>query len=678
VIKATPILNWPTPAGISTTTPLTSIQLDATATFQGAPLDGTYFYTIPPGTTDAHNQTLTAGTHTLKVVFTPTDTTDFNSISATVQIVVGAVGSIGISGSPVFSSGDCCFFSQPTPYTITVTGSIAAPTGTVNVVFNGQTVGTGTLTPGSGATSIANLSVSSIYFVPGNNAVTLQYLGDTNYFPFSGSANIPLRNPAISANPASVGGGHSTIEIPYAYVVDGTANFNFNPAGGGASDFTNISSPELPSCQSGVQEIAGTICTLSVEFKPGLPGIRKGAIEVDFTPTVGGAEPKLYLFLSGLGSAAQISLGDATQQILNSSLMQPESVVFNPTDLTTSTLYVANSGVGQLDTLPSSGGALTQWNTANTNSLVYPSDLVFDAFGNLIVTDAGAAKVFSFNPAFAGQTVNTGAITLGYPTQAKVDFGGNLYIADGGNTPQIVVIPGEIYDPAYTPSVLNLGSSSVSFPQSLGVDNSGANLYVGDGDTNQILKIGLAGTGVSQVAIAPCDATVTSCAFNAPAGFAFDPNGDMYVTDGAQRVLMVPANHSASSPTTQLPLSGIINASAVTLDGSGNIYITDLNGTVNKLLVNAGAMKISTLHATQTTTVTNTGNLSLTISSLTFASGAGSAFTETDTCTSGAIAPGGSCTITVKYQHAAGTAPDTLTINSNAFSASGVSIQVTH
>jgi sugar lactone lactonase YvrE len=321
---------------------------------------------------------------------------------------------------------------------------------------------------------------------------------------------------------------------------------------------------------------------------------------------------------------------------------------------------------------------LTQWNPANTNSLVYPSDLVFDAFGNLIVADASAAKVFSFNPALAGQTVNTGAITLGYPTQAKVDFGGNLYITDGGNTPRIVVIPGEIYDTAYTPSVLNLGSSSVSFPQSLGVDNSGANLYVGDGDTNQILKIGLAGTGVSQVAIAPCDATVTSCAFNQAAGFAFDPNGDMYVADAGLRVLMVPANHSASSPTTQLPLTGLVNPSAVTLDGSGNIYITDLSGTVNKLLVNAGAMKISTLNATQTTTVTNTGNLSLAISSLTFASGAGSAFSETDTCTSATIGPGGSCTITVKYSNAAGTAPDTLKITSNAFSASGVSIQVTH
>ena len=87
VTQAKPTINWPTPGAISTTTPLSSTQLDATATINGAPLAGTYFYTVPPGTTDAHGQTLTAGTHTLKVVFTPTDTTDYMSATATVQIV---------------------------------------------------------------------------------------------------------------------------------------------------------------------------------------------------------------------------------------------------------------------------------------------------------------------------------------------------------------------------------------------------------------------------------------------------------------------------------------------------------------------------------------------------------------------------------------------------------------
>ncbi|MGA3226918.1 MAG: FG-GAP-like repeat-containing protein [Acidobacteriaceae bacterium] len=677
VTKATPILTWPTPAAISTTTPLSGTQLDATVTFQGSTLPGTYFYTIPPGKTDAHNQTLTAGTHTLQVVFTPNDTVDFNSITATVQIVVGATGSTGISGAQIFSTGDCCFFSQPTPYTITVTGTTAPPTGTVNVVFNGQTVGTGTLTTGSGATSSVSLLVSSLYFAPGNNAVTLNYLGDDTYFPISTSANIVLRNPAISANPAATPGGNSTIEIPFAYVVTGTAVFNFNPANGGTSDFSNISSPELPSCQSGVQEIAGTVCTLSVAFTPNLPGIRKGVVEVDFTPATGPAEPTLYLFLSGLGSAAQASLSSATQLVLNSSLNQPQSITFDPTAYQNPLLYVANSMAGQIDTLLPSGGSLTQWNPANTTNLQYPTELVFDAFDNLVVVDANAAKVFKFNPALVESTLGTGSFTLGVPTTARVDFAGNFYVADGGNTPRIIKIPGETADTVYVPTQLNLGSFSVSFPQALAVDNTGNNLYIGDGSLNEILEVGLNGTGTSLVSISPC-ATGVNCTLNGPAGFAFDPDGDMFITDGNARVLMVPASHSASSPTIQLPVTGLVNPSGVTLDGPGNVYITDLIGTVTKLLVNTGAMKITTFNTSQTTTVTNTGNLNLTISSYTFASGTNSAYSETNTCGS-PIAPGGTCTITVKYSKLGGVGTDTLTLGTNAFTGGGaVTIQLSH
>jgi hypothetical protein len=151
----------------------------------------------------------------------------------------------------------------------------------------------------------------------------------------------------------------------------------------------------------------------------------------------------------------------------------------------------------------------------------------------------------------------------------------------------------------------------------------------------------------------------------------------MYLID-ATRLLMVPATHSSGSPTLLMPLTGLLGASAVALDGSGNIYVSDVNGSVYKLAANAGTMTIPGVGGTQNTTITNTGNLDLTITSLTFTNGVGSAFSETDTCTSGAISPGGSCTITVTYSNAAGEAPDTLNISSNAFSATGVSIQVTH
>jgi sugar lactone lactonase YvrE len=669
VTKAKPIITWPTPAAVPVGTVLSGTQLDATAS-----VPGTFSYTPAAGTV-----LNTAGTVTLNVTFVPTDSTDYTNATASVQLVVGDTGSFGISGAAVFPSGDCCFFNQPTPYTITVTGSIAAPTGTVEVIFNGVTIGTGTLVTGSGATSSANLSVTSSSFYPGTsgNAVTLSYLGDTNYAPNTSPATITLRNPAIGVNTPPTVGQSTTTLVPYTFVAAGAININFNPQSAPSTDFKDGGTG---TCQSGVQELAGTVCSLSVAFKPSLPGARKGAIEIDFTPAGGGAaEATLYLFPYGMGDAAQISLSSAMQSVLNSSLSEPQSVAFGPTDSTSSLLYVANSNAKEIVTLPSSGGAFTQWNAANTADLVYPSDLAFDAFDDLVVSDANAAMVVLYTPAQVQKAVSTGTFTLGLPTAIKVDLGGNLYIADGGSTPRIIQVPGE----AYVPNQLNLGSQSVSFPQALAVDNTGSNLYVGDGNLNQILDIGLSGTGttttVTQYPIAPCDSTVASCVLNSPGGMAFDPNGDMFVTDSSQRVLMVPSTHiSLNTPTTLVPMTGLNNPSGITLDGSGNIYVSALSGTVTKLWVNTGALSFvgKSVGSTLTTNVTNTGNLSLTITKMAFTSGA--SFSETDNCTGVAIAAGGSCTITVTYTNATGDNSDTLTLTSNAFSAGGVTIQLSH
>ncbi|HEV2469323.1 MAG TPA: choice-of-anchor D domain-containing protein [Candidatus Sulfotelmatobacter sp.] len=79
VNKATPILTWPTPAPISYGTPLSSTQLDATAS-----VPGTFLYTPAAGAI------LAAGTQTLSVTFTPTDSVDYNGASAQVSLQVTA------------------------------------------------------------------------------------------------------------------------------------------------------------------------------------------------------------------------------------------------------------------------------------------------------------------------------------------------------------------------------------------------------------------------------------------------------------------------------------------------------------------------------------------------------------------------------------------------------------
>ena len=79
----TPVITWAMPAAITTATALSATQLDATAADgSGNAVPGTFVYSPAAGTM------LAAGTRTLSVTFTPTDTTDFTTAMKTVSIVV--------------------------------------------------------------------------------------------------------------------------------------------------------------------------------------------------------------------------------------------------------------------------------------------------------------------------------------------------------------------------------------------------------------------------------------------------------------------------------------------------------------------------------------------------------------------------------------------------------------
>ena len=80
VNKAVPVITWAAPAAITYGTPLSATQLNATANVPGA-----FVYTPAAGTV------LTAGTQTLSVKFTPTDTTDYTTATATQTLTVTSV-----------------------------------------------------------------------------------------------------------------------------------------------------------------------------------------------------------------------------------------------------------------------------------------------------------------------------------------------------------------------------------------------------------------------------------------------------------------------------------------------------------------------------------------------------------------------------------------------------------
>jgi YVTN family beta-propeller protein len=81
-IAVTPTITWVTPAAILYGTALSATQLNASASYGGSTLPGTFAYTPAAGTV------LIAGTQSLSVTFTPTDTTNYTTATGAVQLQV--------------------------------------------------------------------------------------------------------------------------------------------------------------------------------------------------------------------------------------------------------------------------------------------------------------------------------------------------------------------------------------------------------------------------------------------------------------------------------------------------------------------------------------------------------------------------------------------------------------
>ncbi len=79
--QATPAIAC-APSPVQYGTPLTAAMLGCTATVNGATVAGTFVPNPPAGTI------LTAGTQTVTVTFTPTDTTDYTTATANVPLTV--------------------------------------------------------------------------------------------------------------------------------------------------------------------------------------------------------------------------------------------------------------------------------------------------------------------------------------------------------------------------------------------------------------------------------------------------------------------------------------------------------------------------------------------------------------------------------------------------------------
>jgi RHS repeat-associated protein len=288
--RQTPVLAWPAPAPIAYGTALTALQLDATANVPGA-----FAYAPAAGTI------LSAGSQTLTVTFTPTNTTQYNSTTATMTLVVN-------KATPVIT--------WPTPGAIAYGTALSATQldATTNVP------GTFAYSPAAGTIVSAGSQALSVTFTPTDG---LDYTSATA----SVTLTVNKATPVITwAAPAAIAYGTALT----ATQLDATANvpgtFAYTPAPGTVLPAGNqaLSVTFTPTDATNYSAATGSVALTVSQAPPVLTWNAPGAItygtpltatQLDATANVPGA------FAYSPAAGTILSAGN-----------QALSVAFTPTD----------------------------------------------------------------------------------------------------------------------------------------------------------------------------------------------------------------------------------------------------------------------------------------------------------------------------------------------------------
>src|SRR5207249_3470350 len=196
ITQAAPIITWATPASIFYGTALSTTQLDAAAS-----VPGTLVYAPAAGSIPA------AGTDTLSVIFTPTDTTNYTTATKTVLLTV-------TQAAPVITWNPQASITYGTPLSTTQLNATASVPGTL------------VYTPAAGSIPAAGTDTLSVTFTPTD---TTNYTTATKMVTLTATQAAP----AITwATPASItyGTALSTTQLNATASVPGT--LVYTPAAG--------------------------------------------------------------------------------------------------------------------------------------------------------------------------------------------------------------------------------------------------------------------------------------------------------------------------------------------------------------------------------------------------------------------------------------------------------------
>jgi len=467
---------------------------------------------------------------------------------------------------------------------------------------------------------------------------------------------------------AQVAGQVSSVQV----LTLGVSNLDF----AGASAGSTCGSANLSPNQT---------CMESVTFTPTAPGLRIGAVLL--LDSGGNVLGSTYLAGTGLGGLGVFQSAEMVTVAGNGEfegVLDGELATSAHLDLPSGiavdgagNLYIADSAhsrireviaaTGIISTIAGNGNPSYTGDNgpATAATLNTPSGITIDGAGNLYIADTGNSAVRKITAAtgiittvagngtagYNGDNVLATAATLNAPMGVTVDGGGNLYIADTHNhrirlvtfaTGLISTVAGSGATNPTTGSGTFSGDggpavlAGLNYPYTVAFDTAG-NMYIPDSGNNRVREASastknistFAGTGAGGYngdGIAATAATLYS-----PSGLAFDPAGNLYISDsGNSRIRKVSSVDSTITTfagngnglyyvgTGVATLAGIYSPIGLWFDQKGNLYIADyFDQRIREVQDNffevrlAGSLAVGQASPVEPATIQNDGNAAL-------------------------------------------------------------------
>jgi hypothetical protein len=405
---------------------------------------------------------LPAGTDPITVVYAAS-----GNFGATTSAALNQVVNAGSTTAAVASSVNPASAGQSVTLTATVSSGTAAPTGPVVFMDGATAIGTVTLAPGSGLSSTATLTTSTLPI--GTDAITVVYAATANFGAATSPALSLVVNPAataatVASSPNPAGAGQSvtltaTVSSGFAAPTGSVIFKNGSTLigsgtltpGSGLSSTATLTTAALPvgtdsitasyaatgnfaatvsAALSQVVNAAGTTATVASSASPSSEGQ-----SVTFTATVssGFAAPTgSVVFMNGA-----TSIGSAT--------LTPGSGLSSTATLTISTLPVGTDAITVVYAATANFGASTS--------------TAFNQVVNAAATTAAVAS--SLSPSSYSQSVTlTASVSSGYaaPTGSVTFMSGSTSLGSVTLTPG----SGLSSTATFATSTLPLGSNSIT------------------------------------------------------------------------------------------------------------------------------------------------------------------------------------------------------------------------